>query len=69
MSDMPDMPVSKETHGYEHSDVLRILYFVAVAVVWGRSALSCGFAVRMLFVPLPNRKPSAEGRTEHPRVT
>jgi len=64
---MPDMDMSKETHSYEHSNVLRILYFVAV--VWGRSALSCGFAVRMLFVPLPNRKPSAEGRTEHPRVT
>ena len=36
---------------------------------WGRSALSCAFSVRMLFVPLPNSKPSAEGRTEHPRVT
>jgi hypothetical protein len=36
---------------------------------WGRSALSCAFSMRMLFVPLPNSKPSAEGRTEHPRVT
>ena len=38
-------------------------------LLWGRSALSCGFAMRKLFVPLPNMKPSAEGGTEHPRVT
>ena len=38
-------------------------------VTWGRSALSCAFAVRMLIVPLPNIKPSAEGRAEHPRMT
>jgi len=28
---------------------------------WGRSALSCAFSVRMLFVPLPNSKPSRRG--------
>ena len=38
-------------------------------LLWGRSALSCGFAMRKLFVPLPNMKPSTEGGTEHPRVT
>ena len=29
--------------------------------IWGRSALSCAYSVRMLFVPLPNSKPSARG--------
>ena len=35
----------------------------------GEISLELCLSVRMLFVPLPNIKPSAEGRTEHPRVT